>query len=253
MLSQIRWHQPNAETNPFEYLNFARWYMHWWNGRQMDQYIGDELDKRYNEYRDDPTNKRSKAIIDLVLQAHLHGEKEAKPQELEKEFRNFAIRQIRLFVFAGHDSTSSTICYIFHLLSTNPETLSLLRAEHDKILGNDTTAAPSLLENSPQITESLTYTLAVIKEALRLFTPAGCSRRGKRNVSVLDDEDHVCPTDEAMIWMVHVEMHRSPKYWERADEFLPERWIVEPGHKLYPMKGAVSGSASRRKDSPNMP
>lgn len=43
-----------------------------------------------------------------------------------------------------------------------------------------------------------------------------------------------------MVWMVHIEMHRSPKYWEGAHEFLPERWTVEPGHKLYPMKGAVS-------------
>ena len=207
----------------------------------MNQYIGHELDERYKEFKADSTNKRSKALIDLVLQAHLHEATEAKPQKLEKEFRNFAIRQIRLFVFAGHDSTSSTICYIFHLLSVNPDSLSLLRAEHDRVLGTDTAAAQSLLQSRPQITESLTYTLAVIKEALRLFTPAGCSRRGKRDVSIFDDEDNVCPTDEAMVWMVHVEMHRSPKYWKRADEFLPERWTVEPGNELYPMKGAVSG------------
>lgn len=37
--------------------------------------------------------------------------------------------------------------------------------------------------------------------------------------------------------MLHVEMHCSPKIWERADEFLPERWTVDSGHKLYPMKG----------------
>ena len=63
MLSQIRWHQPNAETNPFEYLNFARWYMHWWNGWQMDQYIGAELDKRYKEYRaDQPTSEENQSL-----------------------------------------------------------------------------------------------------------------------------------------------------------------------------------------------
>ena len=173
---------------------------------------------------------------------------DANRNELDKGFRIFAIRQIRLFVFAGHDSTSSTICYIFYLLSANLEALSLLRAEHDKALGTDTAAAASLLESCPQLTESLTYTLAVVKEALRLFTPAGCSRRGKRNVNVLDDEDNVCPTDDAMIWMVHVEMHRSPKYWKRADKFLPERWTVEPGHELYPLKGAVSGSTFRPGD-----
>lgn len=47
--------------------------------------------------------------------------------------------------------------------------------------------------------------------------------------------------NEATIWMVHVEMHRSPKYWERASGFLPESWTVGPGHRLYSMKGAVNG------------
>ena len=31
MLSQIRWHQPNAESNPLGYFNVARWCMQWWN------------------------------------------------------------------------------------------------------------------------------------------------------------------------------------------------------------------------------
>ena len=44
MLSQIQWHQANAETNPLEYLNIARLIVHWWNGRHMDHYIGHELD-----------------------------------------------------------------------------------------------------------------------------------------------------------------------------------------------------------------
>lgn len=33
-------------------------------------------------------------------------------------------------------------------------------------------------------------------------------------------------------------MHRSPKYWPRPDEFVPERWLVGPEHELYPQKGA---------------
>lgn len=124
MLSQIRWHQPNAETSPFEFLNFARWYVHWWNGRQMDRYIGKELDKRYKEYRADPTNTRSKAVIDLVLQAHINEDTETEARKLERELRDFAIRQIRLFVFTGHDSTSSTnLLYFSPSIEQSPSTL----------------------------------------------------------------------------------------------------------------------------------
>jgi cytochrome P450 len=30
---------------------------------------------------------------------------------------------------------------------------------------------------------------------------------------------------------------RNPKFWPRAEDFVPERWLVEPGHELYPPKG----------------
>jgi cytochrome P450 len=238
MLSQIRWHKPGAEVNPLAGLNIARWYIHWWNGRQMNRYIGKELDRRYNEYKADSSNTRSKAVIDLVLQAYIPESAARKPEKLDPEFRAFAIRQIRLFLFAGHDSTSITICYSLHLLSKNPDCLARLRAEHDEVFGRDISAAPFMLKGHPYLANSLPYTTAVIKEALRLFAPAGTSRAGKQNESIVDDQGNVCPTDHAMVWIIHVEMHRAPKYWKRPDEFLPERWLVEPGHELYPMKGA---------------
>ena len=204
----------------------------------MDYYIGNELDKRYKECKADPGNLRRKAVIDLVLQAYVPEHAASKPEKLDPEFRAFAIRQIRLFVFAGQDSTSSTICYSFHLLSQNPAALARLRAEHDTVFGTDRSAALSILEKQPHLINDLTYTTAVIKEVLRLFAPAGSSRQGKPNVNITDDQGNVCPTDEAMIWMIHVEMHRAPKYWKRPEEFLPERWLIEPSHELYPMKGA---------------
>ena len=237
MLSQIRWHQPGAEVNPFTSLNVLRWYMHWRNGHRMDQYIGKELDKRHNEYLADPDSTRKKAVIDLVMQAYMPKDAKA-PRTLDPQFRAFAIRQIRLFLFAGHDSTSSTICYILHLLSTNPDALAQIRAEHDAVFGTDLSATASMLETQPHLANSLPYTTAVIKEAMRLFTPAGCSRAGKPNVDLIDDQGNRCPTEHAMVWMVHVEMHHAPKYWKRAEEFLPDRWLVGAEHELYPMKGA---------------
>lgn len=131
MLSQIRWHQPNAEANPLGHVNVVRWIVEWWNGQQMDRYIGRELDSRFSDYKSDMSDKRQKSVIDLVLQAYIAQSGEHKPERLDPEFRAFAIRQVRLFVFLGHDSTSSTICYALHLLSQNPDTLKRIRSEHD--------------------------------------------------------------------------------------------------------------------------
>ena len=239
MLSQIRWHQPNAEANPLGHFNFVRWIVEWWNGRQMDKYIGSELDQRFSEYKTDTSDKRQKSIIDLVLQAYIAQSSDSKPERLDPDFRTFAIRQIRLFVFLGHDSTSSTICYALHCLSQNPDALSRMRSEHTQVLGEDASNAPTLLEENPKLLNDLHFTTAVIKEVLRLFPPAGSSRQGKSGASLHDDTGTICPTDDViMLWTIHVELHRSPKYWKRPDEFLPERWLVEPAHELFPMKDA---------------
>ncbi len=237
-MSQLRWHQDLGQPNLLRYLNVVRLVVHWWNGRQMNRYIGNELDKRYSEYKVDPENKRTKAVIDLILQAYLPSNAKATPERLDAEFRAFAISQIRLFVFLGHDSTSSTICYIVYLLAKNPEALARIRSEHDELLGRDLTAVPTLLKEQPHLINSLSYTTAVIKETLRLFPPGGSSRAGKPHIDLVDDQGHQCPTEHAFLLTVHTEMHRSPAYWIRPDEFLPERWLAEPGHEFYPMKGA---------------
>jgi cytochrome P450 len=120
MLSQIRWHNPNAEVNPFTHFNILRTFVHWKNTRQMDKYIGTELDKRFNEHKADPKNAASRSVIDLALQEYFKGVA-SLPEKLDPSFRSFAIRQIKLFVFAGYDSTGSTICYCFYLLAQNPK------------------------------------------------------------------------------------------------------------------------------------
>ncbi|KAM7222488.1 sterigmatocystin biosynthesis P450 monooxygenase [Rhypophila decipiens] len=242
MLSQLRWHAPNSTLNPFSRLNPVRAFVHWKNGRQMDHYIGTELDKRYEVYKSDPQGTgASKSVMDLVLQAYMSGpdkSTEPPPEKLDASFRAFAIRQIRLFIFAGHDSTGSAICYCFYLLSKHPAAVALLRAEHDQVLGSDPTAAAAALDSNPRLVNKLHYTLAVIKESLRLFAPAGTTRVGKPNVSITDDAGHICPTDDAVLWVLHVQMHRSSRYWIRPDEFLPKRWLVPQGHELYPRPGA---------------
>ncbi len=239
MINQIKWHLTNRETDPLGFINPVRWIVQWWNGRQMDQYVGRELNQRYREFRADRSDSRGKAAIDLILQAYVNDGSKETTERLDPEFRAFAIRQIRLFVFAGHDSTSSTICYMFHLLSQSPDALSRLRAEHDSVFGIDLSATPSLLAEQPHLLNSLPFTNAVIKETMRLFPAATGIRRGAPGADLVDALGNRYPTDNTLIWILHPAMQRSSKYWTRPEEFLPERWLVGPEHELYPAtKGA---------------
>ena len=239
MLNQIRWHQANAQTNPFSYLNVVRWYIQWANGRRMNKYIGKLLDKRYSDINADllrGEDLRSKSVIDLILQAYATtSSSDGKiPECLDTEFRTFAIRQIRLFVFVGHDSTSSTICYIMHLLFGNPDKLHRIRKELDSVFqGADVSS--QIIQNQVLLNH-LPYTNAAIKEALRLFPPASASREGQPGLSVANDEGQSCPTDGAFVLTLHTKMQRASKYWPKPNEFIPERFLVEPGDELYPPK-----------------
>ncbi|KAL5377601.1 hypothetical protein DPSP01_009655 [Paraphaeosphaeria sporulosa] len=256
MLSQVRWHNSNAEVNPFSHFNVVRSFVHWKNTRNMDRYIGAELDRKFQEYRTDPESALSKSVIDLVLQKYLKGY-ERLPTKLDSNFRAFAIRQIKLFISSQGTTQQEVPSATVSIFSRSTQryssqicvrqsatdhrccqVLKTLREEHGQVLGSDPTAAASLLARDPRTINSLPYTLAVVKEVLQLFSPAGTTRAGKPSVSVTDDAGNMLPTDDAILWILHVEMHTSPNYWVRPTKFLPERWLVPPGHELHPRPGA---------------
>lgn len=85
---------------------------------------------------------------------------------------------IRLFLFAGHDTTSGAMIYVFHYLSLNPDCLSGFRAEHDNVMGVNRAEAGDRLSEQRTLLNQLPYTTACIKEALRLFHPASSLRVG---------------------------------------------------------------------------
>ncbi|KAI9669008.1 MAG: hypothetical protein M1817_005165 [Caeruleum heppii] len=240
LLSQIHWKRSDQDFNPWQRWHPLRPFVQWYNGRQMDTYIGRELDKRYALYRSGSCHagsKQEKSVIDLALQGYMEGRSTKPAEALNPTFRAFAISQIRLFLFVGHDTTSSTICYIYHLLSSSPQCLARLRAEHDEVLG-DLSATACLIEDQPHLLNQLPYTVAVIKEAMRLFPPASSVRQGVDGIDVTDDSGNIYPTGGTMIWILHQEMQRSPMYWKQPNDFIPDRWLAGPQDPLYPIKGA---------------
>lgn len=243
MRSQVDWHCLDDELNPFVRWNPARPIMQWVNGRTMNSYISEELDERYAAFLSAAANGNgsdktaSRSVIDLAIESYMSQQgKDNLPQRLSPEFKKWAEVQIRLFLFAGHDSTSSTICYCFYLLAKHKDALEKIIAEHDRVLGKNISNTAELLVQHPDLINKLPYTLAVIKESLRLFPPASAMRGGRSDVA-LHDGKHSLPTEGMNIWILHNAVQRNPKYFKQPDEFLPERWLVNADHPLYPPKG----------------
>lgn len=242
LLSQLRWKLSGQELNPLDRFNPARPVVEWYNSRRMNNYIGKELDKRYEDYRTNvgpEAAAKSKSVISLVIQGYVEQNRSQKPtSNLDPTFRAYATSQIRTFLFAGHDTTSSTICHIYYLLSKYPVAMEMLRAEHDSVLGTSLQRTSSTISEQPHLLNQLSYTLAVIKEAMRLFPPASGIRQGVDGVDIADDAGNLYPTGGVMVWILHQAIQRRPEYWKQADEFVPERWLVGPEDPLYPVKGA---------------
>jgi cytochrome P450 len=236
----LSWH---SFWDPRILFHPLRPFVQWYHGRIMDRFLRSELQQRYMELRNADyasqrsRSKRVKSVVALALEDYSkqqrgEGYDKALPAKLDEGFLRMAASQIRLFIFAGNDSTSSSIVYAFHLLYQHPGVLLDLRQEHDDVFGGRDPAAQ--VRENPTLLNRCTYTLAIIKETLRLFPPAGTVRDGRPGATVTDRNGNTYPVENVGAMIAHRYVHRDPRVWVRPNEFLPERWLVDPGHELYP-------------------
>lgn len=206
----------------------------------MNKYVSKEIDHRYARLQrsENHIQERGKSIVDLVLTAYLKEDPTRQAKSLDNTFKRFTMNQVKLFLFSGHDTTSSTVCYIFYTMATKPDVLDRLRAEHDSALGPEGLQTASSIAADPFLLNKLPYTSAVIKEVLRLYPAVSSTRAGEPDFHVTDELGRLYPTDDLLLWADPVPIHRDPTYWQRPDEFLAERWLAAPGDPLHPVKGA---------------
>ncbi|KAF1972888.1 cytochrome P450 [Bimuria novae-zelandiae CBS 107.79] len=238
LLHQRQWAAFGLEMGIWMLINPMRYFYMWNNRRIMDKYIDRDLDERYTTRQADA---KSKTIVDLALADY----KSEKGSSLDKGpmdavFRKFTRSQMKVFIFAGHDAASTTMCYCWLLLSRNPQAMAKIRAEHDAVLGSDRDKAAAALSENPALLNRLTYTLAVIKETLRLFPVVSAARGGLKDFVLTDAQGQRFPTEDCLVWAVHHGIHNNPLWWPRVDEFVPERFLPdeERAEELRPRKHA---------------
>ncbi|KAM2052449.1 hypothetical protein FF2_033393 [Malus domestica] len=119
-------------------------------------------------------------------------------------------------LIAGHETSAAVLTWTFYLLSKEPRVMAKLQEEVDSVLG----------DRFPTIEDmkKLKYATRVINESLRLYPqPPVLIRRSLEDDKLGDfpikrNEDiFIC------IW----NLHRSPKQWDDADKFYPERWPLD--------------------------
>ena len=123
----------------------------------------------------------------------------------------------------------------YHILQKHPAELAKVRQELDDVFGAGVSAGGQLKEN-PYLANQLEYTLAVIKEILRLWPAASGSRMGRKGFFIKHPTTgEMIDTDGILIWIVNMAMQRDKRIWgDDVDEFKPERFLPENADKLPP-------------------
>ncbi|KAI0141268.1 putative cytochrome P450 monooxygenase [Xylariaceae sp. FL1272] len=170
--------------------------------------------------------------------------------ELTPDVMDVTCDQLHTFLFAGHDTTTIPLSWVFYELSRTPHAKDAINAELDNLLGPDSSNAAvrtRLLEQS-DLLQQMPYVSAVIKEALRLHPHGGTVRMippGNGFIVHMPNGDTQCLYG-LMAYNCQTLIHSDPKiFGDSANVFVPEWWISEKcsDETLYPTRKITSKPA----------
>jgi cytochrome P450 len=143
--------------------------------------------------------------------------------------------EVVTMLLAGHETTAVALTWAWVRLDRHRDAAERLRAELFRVLGGRAPTAEDVAK--------LPYTRAVVEESLRIHPPAYIvHRRVVRNDVVCGRRIHA----GGAVVISPTILHRHPDYWERPDEFWPERWLDEAAQQSRPRFAFIPFSAGPR-------
>jgi cytochrome P450 len=139
--------------------------------------------------------------------------------------------EVLTLILAGHETTATSLSWIWYLLSQHPEVEAKLHAELDEVLGG---RMPTMADLA-----NLNYTGMVVDEAMRLYPPVWAIGR-----AAIDDDEimgYRIPKGSNLALSQYY-AHRHPAFWENPERFEPERFSAErsggrPRYAFFPFGG----------------
>ncbi|NWV68791.1 CP3AC protein, partial [Malurus elegans] len=145
------------------------------------------------------------------------------------------LAQALIFVFAGYETTSSTLSYMAYNLATHPDVQQRLQDEVDAHLPNKATPTYNAITQ-------MEYLDMVVNESIRLYPAGGrLERVCKKTVEI----NGVTIPEGMVVLIPAFVLHRDPQYWPEPDEFRPERFSKENKEGIYPYTFLPFGAGPR--------
>jgi len=146
-------------------------------------------------------------LLAMLLAARDDGGEPMSEQQLRDEM-------LTIFV-AGHETTANALTWTWHLLAENPAVEAKLLAEIATLAGR----TPTVRDLT-----GLPYSEQVVKEAMRLYPPAGgVTRQALHDIEL---GGHRIPKGRDIAISTYT-MHRNPQFFPEPLRFDPERFAPE--------------------------
>ncbi|MGH0137959.1 UNVERIFIED_CONTAM: hypothetical protein FKN15_064936 [Acipenser sinensis] len=124
------------------------------------------------------------------------------------------LSQAMIFIFAGYETTSTTLSFLIYNLATNPKTMTKLQEEIDRVLPDK---APVTYESLA----AMEYLDMALNESLRLYPAAPrLERVSKKTVEICG----VTIPKGTVVMVPTYALHRDAEHWPDPEVFEPERF-----------------------------
>lgn len=137
-------------------------------------------------------------------------------------------RQLRddlmTMLIAGHETTAAVLTWAIFLLAQHPAKMKKAQAEIDSVLSHEEITFESV--------KKLEYLRLIVVEVLRLYPQPPLLIRRSLTLDQLpggyngDKNGYNLPAGTDVFISVY-NLHRSPYFWDKPDEFEPERFLVQ--------------------------
>jgi cytochrome P450 len=177
--------------------------------RKLDALIYTEITNRR------ASGERGLDILSLLLDAE---------DEEGNTLSDVQIRdEVMTLLFAGHDTTTSTVSFMFYELARHPAIVRRLLREQDELCAEGRPSASQLLSGELPELEM------VLDETLRKYPPAWIGPR--RAVQAFEFQGRTVP-ERAFVNYCSWASHHLPDVFEAPEEFRPERFTPEARAEL---------------------
>jgi cytochrome P450 len=169
--------------------------------RALDDVIFAEIARRRRG------GERGSDVLSLLIDATDEDGEQLTDQQIRDE--------VMTLLFAGHDTTTSTIGFMFYELARHPEIAAALSEE---VSAADRSDAAALMNGSHRLLEM------VVDETLRMYPPAWVGAR--KSIEPYEFAGHTVP-GRAYVHYSSWVSHHLPHVFPEPEQFRPERFTPE--------------------------